>query len=127
MLVEYIHDSGSSGARQERDRKTPNMSKRLYICAVDELPAGTRRVVDLGNYDEVLVLNVDGTFYAINNVCPHAGAALERGAIKDGVLYCPLHHWGFRLSSGDAMHATADCARTYRVITCGDSLALCLP
>ena len=103
------------------------MSKRLRICAVDELPSGTRRVVDIGGYDEVLVLNVDGVIYAINNVCPHAGAALERGIIKDDVLYCPLHHWGFRLSSGAAIDATTYCARTYRVITCGDDLMLCLP
>ncbi|MDH3603820.1 MAG: Rieske (2Fe-2S) protein [Candidatus Tectomicrobia bacterium] len=103
------------------------MSKHLHICAMHELPSGTRRVVEIGDYDEVLVLNVDGAIYAINNVCPHAGAALERGASKDGVLYCPLHHWGFRLCNGTAIDATGYCARTYRVITCGDDLVLCLP
>ncbi len=103
------------------------MSRRIDICAAGDLAQGQHRVVDIGGYDEVLVLNVDGEFYAINNVCPHAGAALERGLVKDGVLFCPLHHWGFHLASGQSIDEDTLCARTYRVVSEGEWLYLLLP
>lgn len=103
------------------------MSQRIDICAVEELAPGERRIVGLGNYEEVLVLNIDGTYYAINNVCPHAGAALERGTVVDEVLYCPLHRWGFDLFTGRFIDDGALCAQTYRVVVQSGRLCLELP
>lgn len=91
------------------------MSRRIDICTAKELALGQRRIVDIDNGDEVLVLNVDGDYYAINNVCPHVGAALERGTVVDGVLFCPLHQWGFCLATGQSVDDDALCAQTYRV------------
>ncbi len=102
------------------------MRQRIDICTAEELAPGQRRIVDIGDYDEVLVLNIDGKVYAINNVCPHAGAALERGAVVDGVLFCPLHQWGFCLATGQSIDDADLCARTYPVITRGERLYLVL-
>ncbi|ETX01140.1 MAG: hypothetical protein ETSY2_37765, partial [Candidatus Entotheonella gemina] len=99
------------------NRKFAAVSHCIDICAVKELAPGQRRIVDIGDYDEVLVLNLDGVYYAINNVCPHAGAALERGTVVDGVLFCPLHQWGFCLSNGRAIDDDALYAQIYRVIS----------
>lgn len=99
------------------------MSQYIDICAVGELTPGQRRIVELGDDDEVLVLNMDGTFYAINNVCPHAGAALERGTVENSVLFCPLHHWGFCLSTGQSIDNNL-CARTYRIVSQRERLYL---
>jgi nitrite reductase/ring-hydroxylating ferredoxin subunit len=38
--------------------------------------------------------------YAIQNNCPHQNADLADGYIKDGKVYCTLHHWAFDLSTG---------------------------
>lgn len=103
------------------------MSRHIDICAAGDLAPGQRRVVEIGDYDEVLVLNMDGEFYAINNICPHASAALERGAVVDGVLFCPLHHWGFHLATGQSLDDDHLCARTYRIISQGERLYLVLP
>ena len=100
------------------------MSQLINICAAAELTPGQRRLVDVRDDDEALVLNIDGAYYAISNVCPHAGAALERGDVMDGVLFCPLHQWGFRLADGRSIAGDHLCARTYRVITRGGHLYL---
>jgi nitrite reductase/ring-hydroxylating ferredoxin subunit len=78
-------------------------------------------------YEEVLVLNVDGTIYALSNICPHAGAALQRGPVTGGVLYCPLHRWGFSLASGQSLDEPTLWGRTYPVETYDGYLFLCLP
>lgn len=67
------------------------MSTLLRLCAAEELAPGSRRVVEIEASEEVLVFNIAGTVYAIRNVCPHEGAALQRGQVEGTVLYCPLY------------------------------------
>lgn len=90
--------------------KKPHLRR---ICAVHELPPGSRRVVEISDEEEVLILNVDGIVYAISNICPHAGAALQRGQIVGGTLYCPLHRWGFALATGTCDEDRTQNARVY--------------
>lgn len=107
--------------------KGGEMERLIRVCRVQELPPGSRRVVILSRYDEALVLNVAGRFYALSNICPHAGAALERGHIAEGVLHCPLHGWGFDLDSGMSLDDPTLFACTYPVEIHGEELFLRLP
>ena len=50
--------------------------------------------------EDVAVFNVDGTFYACSNRCPHAGAPLQGGMLQGTVLACPWHGWRFDLAAG---------------------------
>ena len=103
------------------------MGKRVHVCSVAELPPGARQVLTIGDDEEVLVLNAAGTIYALSNICPHEGAALERGMTQHGVLYCPLHRWGFLLVSGACVQNAALYARIYDVEVNNEQLFLCLP
>ena len=103
------------------------MSKLIRVCRMQELPPGARRVVVIDDNEEALVLNVEGTVYALSNICPHEGAALERGIVDDGVLYCPLHRWGFVLFSGVSLDDANLSACTYKVEPRGEELFLRLP
>jgi 3-phenylpropionate/trans-cinnamate dioxygenase ferredoxin component len=47
----------------------------------------------------VLVCRVEGRLHAVENRCPHAGAALDGGRLDGHVLECPLH--GGRLDVRD--------------------------
>ena len=76
------------------------MKRKIWISAIQDFGPDSRRIVEINAYEEVLILNLDGTIYATNNICPHAGAARQRGTIEGTVLDCPLHRWGFDLSTG---------------------------
>ena len=74
-------------------------SKRLYV--------GDRRIV---------VFNDGGIFYAIDDVCTHAGGRLSEGPCEDGVVTCPWHGGRFRLSDGKGLTPPAyRSVRTYGV------------
>jgi 3-phenylpropionate/trans-cinnamate dioxygenase ferredoxin subunit len=89
------------------------------VCAADELPAGSRKIVEAGR-TSIGVFNVNGRLYAVRNVCPHHGAELCRGEIggamlpsevgeyrygMDGqILRCPRHAWQFDLETGKSIH-----------------------
>src|SRR5262245_20356420 len=46
------------------------------------------------------ICNDRGTFYACDNLCPHAGGSLGRGDVHDGCVVCPVHHWPWDLRTG---------------------------
>ncbi|GGA12046.1 Rieske (2Fe-2S) protein [Dyella caseinilytica] len=49
---------------------------------------------------EIGVFLVDGDYFAIENVCPHAYALLSQGFVEDGKVECPLHEAVFDIRSG---------------------------
>ena len=48
----------------------------------------------------VAVINVDGTFYALDGICPHQGGPLGKGHLSGCILTCPWHGWQFNVSTG---------------------------
>ena len=66
--------------------------------------------------DVIAIHNLDGEYFAISNVCPHAGAPLSQGFIENGRLTCPWHGWSFPLSPIDAPR---DGMLRYRVVVEG--------
>jgi NAD(P)H-dependent nitrite reductase small subunit len=49
---------------------------------------------------DIGVFLVDGAYYAIENICPHAYALLSQGFVEDGKVECPLHEAVFDIRSG---------------------------
>jgi len=48
----------------------------------------------------IALFNVSGTFFAINNICPHKGGPLAKGKLKGYVVGCPWHDLQFDVRSG---------------------------
>lgn len=48
----------------------------------------------------VALFNVEGTFYALDGVCPHQGGPLGKGAMTGHVVTCPWHGWQFDVRDG---------------------------
>lgn len=75
----------------------------IAIVREDELPVGERRVVEVRGRS-ILVLNHQGQVYAMDNVCPHMGAALDGGNVTEGgIIVCPRHHSAFDVRTGKVM------------------------
>ncbi len=63
----------------------------------------------------VVVCNVDGALYAIDNVCPHAGAPLAQGALHGHRVVCPFHAWEFDCRTGECDFNPAVVQRRFAV------------
>jgi len=50
--------------------------------------------------EEVCVVNVDGKYYAINNICTHEGGPLADGKLEGYEVECPWHGSKFDIRNG---------------------------
>jgi nitrite reductase (NADH) small subunit len=48
----------------------------------------------------VALFNVEGTFYALDGVCPHQGGPLAEGEVTGCIVTCPWHGWQFDVCTG---------------------------
>lgn len=62
----------------------------------------------------IAVFNIDGKFYAIDDLCTHDGGELAGGAVEGDVVICPRHGARFCLRTGAALTPPAyEPVRTY--------------
>jgi 3-phenylpropionate/trans-cinnamate dioxygenase ferredoxin subunit len=92
------------------------------VAKRNEIPAGsTKRVVVDGI--ALLLCNVDGDFYAIEDVCTHDGGPLDQGELEGNRIMCPRHGALFDVTSGAALTLPAVIPlETYAVSTDGDDV-----
>lgn len=70
------------------------------------LAPGEHTVLTLGDFS-ILLVNADGHFYAVENICPHDGGELDGGAIEDTTVTCPRHGACFSLKNGAVLKPPA--------------------
>ncbi|MFP6598355.1 MAG: Rieske 2Fe-2S domain-containing protein [Candidatus Hydrogenedentota bacterium] len=72
------------------------MPIRVPAGKSDDLKSGETRRLEIEG-DTVCVLNVEGAFYAISNICPHASAPMDQGFVENCRITCSWHGWSFQL------------------------------
>jgi len=75
------------------------MGDFVRVASVDEIPPGRAKTVVIGTR-EIALFNAAGTFYALENTCPHQGGPLAEGWIEGSTVTCPWHAWSFRMTDG---------------------------
>ena len=76
------------------------MSDFVTVATTEELPPGTRKTVEVHGV-WIALFNVGGSFYAIDNTCPHAGGPLGEGYLTGEAVECPWHGWEFNVCTGE--------------------------
>jgi len=78
------------------------MLKNTPVAKLSDIPLnGTHRVMLSGK--AVLLCNVDGAIYAIEDVCTHDGGALDQGELEGCRIMCPRHGAYFDVTTGAAL------------------------
>ena len=65
-------------ARARCGKLVTPVSSWVRVATLDELPPGSRVVVDLA-YETVALFNVEGQIYCIADICAHDGGPLAEG------------------------------------------------
>ena len=76
-------------------------NSQIKVCTTDELLSGQAKCIQI-NRKEIAVFNVTGKFFAIDNLCIHAGAPLNDGHLdtENCQITCSWHSWSYDLATG---------------------------
>ncbi|MCY4402035.1 MAG: non-heme iron oxygenase ferredoxin subunit [Candidatus Poribacteria bacterium] len=78
------------------------MAEFYKVIKVDEVPPGTKKLVEV-DFVPVLLFNVEGKFYAMEDVCTHDGGPLGEGLLNGDEIECPRHGARFCVKTGKAL------------------------
>jgi len=74
----------------------------IRVADIADLPVNKMIMVVVGD-KEVLLANVEGSYYAIANKCSHLGGSLVKGSLEGSIVTCPRHGARFDLKTGQAV------------------------
>ena len=89
------------------DRPEPSTGPWIDIGAVEDLPPGTMKRYE-SESQRILIANVDGTPFAVDDTCTHEDASLFSGALQGDKVKCPLHGSRCCLRDGRALDEPAE-------------------
>jgi 3-phenylpropionate/trans-cinnamate dioxygenase ferredoxin subunit len=104
---------------------------KYIVATVDEIPPGERKLVEVAGR-LVGLFNVNGSFFALRNQCPHQGGPLCNGRLtgflmasvpgeysytrQGEMIRCPWHGWEFDIKTGQSWFDPARTrVRSYKV------------
>jgi 3-phenylpropionate/trans-cinnamate dioxygenase ferredoxin component len=94
----------------------------VSVAKASETPVGTITVHQVGDV-RIALCNVNGRFYAIDDVCTHDGGPLDQGELQGQLVECPRHGAKFDVTDGRAVVLPAvRPVKTYPVQVDGDEV-----
>ncbi len=96
---------------------------KIVVGKKADIPAGKMMHVEAGG-KAIVVANVEGNFYAMSDICTHAGANLHEGELKDKELTCPWHGSKWDITTGKLIWFPAKIKdeEAYKVTVEGDTV-----
>ena len=89
----------------------------------------SKQKLDLSNlkiipHKEILIANIQGSYFATGNICTHEGAELHEGELHDKQLICPWHGARWDLTTGQLIwfQELLESIGSYRIVIEGDTL-----
>ncbi|HEX6379348.1 MAG TPA: Rieske 2Fe-2S domain-containing protein [Nitrososphaeraceae archaeon] len=72
----------------------------VEVAKVNEIPSGKMKHVELKG-KEIVISNVNGKYYAMDDRCGHMNALLSMGTLSnDNIMTCPFHGAKFDVTNG---------------------------
>ncbi len=93
------------------------------VTTTTEIPEGEAKAYVVGDR-EIALFNVAGSFYAIENSCPHQGGPLAEGFIEGNIVTCPWHAWCFDVRTGKMQLGEYSTVDSFEVQIVGSTISV---
>ena len=101
-----------------------NMEDFIKVAIRKDIRPSQMKEVQV-NGQSVCVANIDGEYYAINNICTHEGGPLADGVLERFEVECPWHQSRFDVRTGEVKAPPAsDPETTYEVKIDGEDVLI---
>lgn len=90
------------------------MAEFVEVARLEEVPPGQSTTVVVSGKN-IALFNVDGTVYATDDACLHAGGSLGTGKLEGKVVTCRLHGWRYNVTTGNTLNVPDYGVKSYPV------------
>ena len=90
-----------------RNRGGSVESGYVHVADKSDIRVCKMKKVTLGEL-AVLIANVNGNYYAVDNMCTHFGGNLSEGAMEGNVVKCPNHGSIFAVTAAKVVSLPAE-------------------
>lgn len=99
------------------------------VGSTSELQVNSTKKICFSDRPPILLANVEGRIYAVDDTCTHEDSSLSLGCLRNEFVKCTLHGSWFNVISGEPTEEPADePLQTYAVeVRNGDEIWLQLP
>lgn len=80
----------------------------IFAAKLDDMREGKTKKVCFKNHGPILLANVAGTIYAVDDTCTHEDSSLSLGCLKEDKVKCTLHGSWFSVVTGEPSEEPAD-------------------
>ena len=74
-------------------------SRFMRVADISDIDGGKMKKITLADRT-VLIANVKGNYYAVDNECTHFGGDLSKGVLEENIVTCPIHKAKFDVTTG---------------------------
>src|SRR6266508_2029672 len=78
------------------------MAGFVKVASTGDLALGRGKMVEVSG-KKIALFNLEGSFYAIDDTCPHVGGPLSEGEIQGEKVICPWHGSIFNIKTGEVL------------------------
>jgi nitrite reductase/ring-hydroxylating ferredoxin subunit len=89
--------------------------KKIFVCRTGDLLQKSTYVFNPDSSEQIVLFKTEKGIFATENRCPHAGAFLHEGRVKNKTLTCIWHGWKFDLENGKCLNEEWADLKTYPV------------
>jgi 3-phenylpropionate/trans-cinnamate dioxygenase ferredoxin subunit len=102
------------------------MGEFVKVAKTSGIGKGTARGFVV-NGNKVMIANVGGKYYAVEDRCSHAGAKLSTGILAGNIIMCIAHGAQFDVATGAPLTTLAKSpVKTYEVRVSGEDIEISL-
>lgn len=83
------------------------MGRYVKIAEIHEIPKHKMRIFEVDGR-KIIVVNIEGKFYAFENRCPHMDYPLYYGSLEGTVITCGFHNAKFDVTTGKSLSSVTD-------------------
>jgi 3-phenylpropionate/trans-cinnamate dioxygenase ferredoxin subunit len=80
----------------------------IFASKLDDVRPGKTKKVCFPNHGPILLANVNGTIYAVDDTCTHDDSSLALGCLREDKVKCTLHGSWFSVVTGEPTDEPAD-------------------
>ena len=96
----------------------------FVVAKIGEISPGRTKLIQIGKR-LISIFHTNGTYYALDEMCPHRAGPLSEGKVLGATVTCPWHGATFDLKTGKSLSVpTLRSAKCYEVRVVGEEIVV---